>query len=849
MNPNNSKLSEVPFVSSLELVGRDAELDHLGSLLKEVLSSRSGRFVFLVGEAGVGKSSLLRRFALNTEKGGEATLLECECEQTQQNPFFPLVKAVAHYMNTSNSNGARTRFQTVLSETFGEVVSAVPGLGNAGGLVTKASTIRAEGYLPRFVNYESRTTIAFARFLLRLAEKQVLVIVIDDLQWADQETIGLLHYLTELISTQPVLTVCSIRAETLAEMEPDAPVRSLTSDLVRNRRGTRVDLLRLPRASVDRIVKRFLGTHTLSRAELDLLYDETEGNPFFLRELLYLLLDRGDLHREGEKVVSTSNLSLAVVPETVREAIRERVQKLPPEFRRTLDVASVVGAVFDSATVTKVVEGKQFEVLERLRDLERIHSLVERLNGNHRFYHVKIQETIYDELPLDLRRIYHRAVADALSQKQGYEFQELAADHYRDAGDETASRVHYEQALKTFRTTENWRSIERVASKLLITSASSFATSDSSHMARLRLVKANALYHLGRYLEAKQDAGNAVGLAEGSWELKTEAFHLMGRASYFLGLRDECLDSYRNSLEQARVGGDWQMEFRNHLSLAASCDLFGDYRRMEEHYRTADAMATEREDPKSRAEVLMKYGMIIMDEPPKVVPRIEEALRLYTEAGDSRGIAAAHMNLGNEYFYLRDLDKAEEHYRRSFAIIREYGGAEQCYPLNNLGMVHQVRGEYEEARKVLLDALAWHLTEYHRIFILNNLANTIRLLGSPGEAATMLKELLDAVAKDRDPVTPETTYYNLGMAYLYSGNYGEAAEWIEKSFSQRTKSNADLNRGKRWKALARAYAGLGDSVKEEHCKRKAEELLSSDVPDLWYYRDIDWEVADLAFYE
>jgi len=241
--------------------------------------------------------------------------------------------------------------------------------------------------------------------------------------------------------------------------------------------------------------------------------------------------------------------------------------------------------------------------------------------------------------------------------------------------------------------------------------------------------------------------------------------------------------------------------------------------------------------------------MIVMDEPAKVIPKIEEALRLYESIGDLRGKATAEHNLANEYFYMRDFDAAEIHFLRALSTFEGAGGSEQCYPLNNLGFLYQLKGNLPESERMLNRALDCHLTEYHRLFILNNLANTRRLQGLAAEATRILRGILPAVERDRDPVTPETTYYNLGMAYLAAGEFKESVAWLERSFSRRTKSNADLNRGKRWKALARAYSGLGDRARSDLSEAKTAELFQSAVPDLWYYRDVDWEVADLAFYE
>jgi tetratricopeptide (TPR) repeat protein len=610
-----------------------------------------------------------------------------------------------------------------------------------------------------------------------------------------------------------------------------------------------MDVQRIPPQDASKLIRSLVGDHRLSMEDTLALYGETEGNPFFLRELLYLLVERGELAHVDGLVVAARQIEPCHVPESIRGTIRARVRHLPQPLRRTLDAASVVGAVFDSDLVASAIEQRQIEILEELRDLEQIHSMVVRLNGHHRFYHVKIQETLYDELPPQLRARYHAAVAQALTRRGGFEADEGAAAHFLQAGDsQTALRLFGKTAERLVES-QNWHSAKQVLDRVIALELAEGSEGGVDSLARAYYLRGLALYHAGRYPGALQDATESLKSRTGAPSANAEAHHLAGRAAYFLGDKSRCLEAYRLSLELAEASGRWELAFRNHLSLAAAHDQFGDYIAMEDHFRRASDLASEHDDPRARAALLMRHGMMVMDEPLVVIPKVEEARGLFGAHGDARGVAACEHNLGNEYFYLRELQHAERHFLQSLAIFDNSGGTEQCYPLNNLGMVYQVNGRLSESEGMLGRALDCHLTEYHRLFILNNLANSRRLGGSPDDSARILEGILPAVEADRDPVTPETTFYNLGMAYIDLGLFRKAVSSLERSFSDRTKSNAALNRGKRWKALARAYEGLGDAARAGFCRAKAAELLQSSVPDLWYYRDLDWEVADLAFYE
>ena len=186
-----------------------------------------------------------------------------------------------------------------------------------------------------------------------------------------------------------------MRVEALAAADPDSAVASFVDSMVSARPAGKLEVRRLNRGDLPGAVRFLVGEHRLPESDLDLLYKETEGNPFFIRELLFLLLERGELVRREGLVVPSEPLKSGEIPDSVRGTIRARVRRLSLPLRRTLDAASVVGLVFDSDLLAATIEQRQIEILEELRDLETVHSMVVRLNGLHRFYHIKIQETVY----------------------------------------------------------------------------------------------------------------------------------------------------------------------------------------------------------------------------------------------------------------------------------------------------------------------------------------------------------------------------------------------------------------------------------------------------------------------
>ena len=850
MNPNNSKLLGSGITRPLpRLVGRERELQQAQDYIHRLASDHTGGFLFIVGEAGVGKSSLVSEVLSLTRAEDRVLPLFGECHSLEHSPYLPIVKSLASFLASNNSDSANSRLRSLVSQSFGEVVSMIPHLANLVGVTDRIQELRRTGYIPSFAPYQGKTLISFATFLTKLAERRPILLILDDVQWADDDTLGLLSYLAESIDSRSLFVMGTVRSEALTEGSSGGAARSLVEDLLRNGRASRLNLVRLPPQEISSLVERFQGKHSLTQDELDTLFHETEGNPYFLRESLCLLIEQQVLTRDHEVLHAVRPIRTALVPQTVREAIRSRIQRLPPVFRRPLDAASVVGSVFDSEAVSQMIDENRFHLLEQLRDLETVYSLVERINGHHKFYHIKIQETIYQDLPFDLRSRYHVAVGEYLAGRGSSENQEMAADHFLDGGDSLrASQILLTAGRSAF-SDQNYRAAERILTKWLNLAHERLEKGAPPELLELTHLRALTRYRLGRYLDVLGDSRTVSLSPDCPSSLRVQSTHLEGRACYFLNLQEDCIRAYAQSLSLAEGSSDWKMAFLNHLSLAAIYDLNGAYSDMESHFFSAERLALSHQDKEALADVQMKYGMIIMDEPPRVIPRIQEAIRLYTEVGNSRGAAAAHLNLGNEYFFQKDIERAHEHYSRSLSILEESDGVEQCYPLNNLSLAFQCRGDHPSALKMLSAALSRYLTPYHKVFILNNTANSLRALGKSEEAVRTLQSILPEAAAECDPFVRELTYYNLGMAQLDAGQVQEAITWLQKSFSDRTKSNAALNRGKRCKALGIAYSRIGNAEQQAFWENKSQELLASDVPDRWYYAEIDYEAADLSFYE
>jgi predicted ATPase/DNA-binding CsgD family transcriptional regulator len=299
--------------------------------------------------------------------------------------------------------------------------------------------------------------------LQRLSEEPMLL-VLEDVHWADQTSLELLHRLAHRASSMKLLTVATYRTD---ELHAAHPLRKLLGSLARDRVGIEMQIGPLDRDQTTEMLRQMMNAEP-DPAFAAAIWRRSEGNPFFVEELVSVLSGGGDIKPTAE---AGAILDKAPLPATVSEAIIARVAALGPAVTETLSAAAVVGRTFDFEDLRAVLGMSELELVEILEQL-RAHQLVREeteREDSYSFPHALMQEALYENLISRRRRLLHRRVAIALEKRQGptpSRLDELAyhfriggdhekAHHYaRLAGDEAVrlrawddAAAHYENAL------------------------------------------------------------------------------------------------------------------------------------------------------------------------------------------------------------------------------------------------------------------------------------------------------------------------------------------------------------------------------------------------------------------
>jgi class 3 adenylate cyclase len=399
----------VPLPSALEAVrprwftARDRERAQLAAALAAA-ETGTPQVALIAGEPGIGKTALAADAAAALANDG-AWVLYGRCEEDVGRPYEPFVDALDHLVEHAPSSLIRRH----VAEHGGALARLVPGLR-----LRAAELPTAEGGDPESERY--LLFGAIAGVLVDAAEDQPLLIVLDDLHWADPPTIQLLRHLVRRFGDSPVTVVGTYRATELGEAHG---LQALLADISREESVTRIELAGLNEGEVTLLLGRITGQVLDEEGErlAHAIQRETAGNPFFIRELVRNLDQAGELERTGGRLVGDT----IELPRNVRDVILYRVERLGEDARRTLSMAAVVGREFDVELLGRALEADRDELAEQL-DAAVEAALLHEVPGNGArlaFPHALVEYTLYEEMGPARRGRGHRRVASALEAVHG----------------------------------------------------------------------------------------------------------------------------------------------------------------------------------------------------------------------------------------------------------------------------------------------------------------------------------------------------------------------------------------------------------------------------------------------
>jgi DNA-binding winged helix-turn-helix (wHTH) protein len=372
-------------------IGREDALARLWAAF-ELARSGTGSVVLLAGEPGIGKTRTAEEFAAAARAAGARVLSGWCYEGDGAPPYWPWVQVLRTFASeVRESDAPRTSFE--------EIARLVPELAKRSPVQRDARAF--DGPEARFRLYDE-----VAAFLRAASQREPLVVLLDDLHWADTSSLRLLAFVAREVRESRLLIVGTYRHDDASR----APLTEVLADLARRPQHERIALAGLSRAEVGQLVARS-GRIDPAPALVDAICERTDGNPFFIRELVRMLEAEGRLAGSESRTAWKS-----AIPPAVKDVIARRLARLSAESRELLGAASVIGRDFALDVLERASGVTRDEMTGQLGEAERAREIRPHPTDpqSFRIVHALIQEVLYEDLGTARRRALHRRVAEAL---------------------------------------------------------------------------------------------------------------------------------------------------------------------------------------------------------------------------------------------------------------------------------------------------------------------------------------------------------------------------------------------------------------------------------------------------
>jgi class 3 adenylate cyclase/tetratricopeptide (TPR) repeat protein len=412
--PLAAETATVPLPTRLQrdvtasFVGRDAESALLADALKDATSEQHRRVVLLGGEPGIGKTTLATEAVRRAYEAGSIVLYG-RSDEDLGIPYQPWIEALTHLVD----HAPDALIEAHVAEHGGELVRLVPTL------VRRQTDLPA----PRASDPETERYLLFGAVkgvLHSASGDEAVVVVLDDLHWADKPSLLLLRHLVSASEPARLMIIGTFRESEVAAGHPLADVlgafhREEGVDRVSLRGLEDIELLELMTA---------LAGHELDAPSVEIAHAirrETDGNPFFAVEILRHLAESGAIFQQDGRWQTSPDLRESGLPVSVREVIGRRVARLGDDTVRVLGVAAVIGRDFDASLLARVADVSEDECLDLL-DAAADAGIVEEVPGapgRYAFSQALIEHTLYDDQRASRRARTHRRVAEVLEEVCG----------------------------------------------------------------------------------------------------------------------------------------------------------------------------------------------------------------------------------------------------------------------------------------------------------------------------------------------------------------------------------------------------------------------------------------------
>jgi tetratricopeptide (TPR) repeat protein len=692
--------------------GRAQELAQLTAWLDEVCAGEP-RLVSIVGETGTGTGTLAHQIESEVRLRGGIFVTVASSDLAVRRPYgvWQSLLHVTHRLPTAPD---REWYELPHLES---ALRAPPNAGHTG------SQYRLFGELTEYVR--------------ALASDRLLVLLLDEMQWADGTAWDALEHLVTHLDSDRIMIVLTYRPDSTFDVSPHRQMLS------RFEIAREISITRLTRDEVKQWLEAAFHRQVVAREFLAFLYRHTEGNALFISQLLHSLVEEGAIWYNGSRW-EWRPVSELRLPGGRRALIAQRLSRFSSSTQAVLATAAIFGREFDVGLLVGAGAGSEAAVRLAISEAGTaglIHSTYERKRGGFAFVHDEIAGVLVERTPRDQVKQLHQRVAQSLEKRRPDRLGEVAL-HYDAAGE---SADAYRAAQRAARAAERVYAQQAAGAYLQIAARNSTSPAE---LAEVRVALAQVAEIAGRHDEVEELCDLAIewfdGQADAHRALTLRRIRERARMDQGQPARVTLEALTKLDEEALRLGAERE---RIALLMMASQTYgrLGDQRRAATMAHDSVVAAEGLGDTALVADAYTRLGLAVVAESPADARQsFEKALRLFDETGDVRGQARGFNHLGIAALFEARLDDAQYAFSRAITVARAAGVADVWgLASQNLGVLLQKRGEYDRARELFGDALALFAAIKHseyQLLALYNMAHVERELALWESAA----ELYDA---------------------------------------------------------------------------------------------------------
>lgn len=839
-------------------VGRQNELRQLRLGLEKAKSGH-GNIIFITGEAGVGKTRLAEELP-KLKIPFQVEFLKGQCiYHDGVDPYLPFIDMFKGYLTahpyiattvmasfskpasiifdyypteinkystesstsfkpliTSNNNTSKSPYTT--KGNFSENV-------NVSGSVLGGKSSRSNGVDFQFLEGRHRMFETISKIIINISQKKPLIMFLDDLQWADAASLHLLHYLARNIVSQSILIMGAYRSEDIDnKLGCVHPVQELITRLCAENLIITIRLTRLNHNHTVKMVSSLLGIKNPPEDFAYLVYKETEGNPFFIKEVLRTLIEEGALSIKNEMLVLNINPEEIVIPTSIKELIKLQLQKLDSDCREVIEYASVIGNEFNLDLLRNIIlksETELINIIGKLLEAKIIINMDEKGGFVWKFSHSKTHEVICNEINPNKKRMIHLAIAKHLENNKDQNVENVVyilANHFFNGFDfEHALAYSIEGGESAFR---------------------AYATKEALALYNLGL---NSLRRLDDRLAEKHDYK----------EKKIEVLSKLGTLHITLGEWDKALDYYEQIISICDELKDNKRKSQTYLNIGWLYQRRSYWEEAQKNFRKSLGLADAIKDESISAEAYHGLGAVLERE-----GDYEQAIECYSiskkfaeKNDDYLNLAKSHNAFGRIYNQQGNYLKAIEHKKKSIFLFEKVNNLpELAKAYTSLGLTYFDMGEmkrnieFNEKCILLADKISDIRIKGY------GLSNAVEALVETNQLDKALKYTSDALEifkKMDERFMIALNYMNFGIIFKQKKEWEKSKFYFKTSIEVMENLKIPYHLADCYCQFADMYKMKGEILKAKYYLEKAKDIYQS-ISAINYVKQIEKDIKNLG---